>query len=82
MFESNVRTLLPIMCQKYTTRCARPPWKREPEDDVRATIDNRLEQHRIFLRIVFEVGALDDDGVARRGLEPVRSAALPLFDLG
>src|SRR2546421_462976 len=29
-FDSNVRNRLPRLCQKYRTRCGRPPMNREP----------------------------------------------------
>src|SRR5262245_40723652 len=35
------------------------------EDDIRVTIENRLEEGAIILRVVFEVGILDEDHLPR-----------------
>ena len=34
-------------------------------DDVGLALENRLQQERVFARVVFEIGVLDDDEVAR-----------------
>ena len=50
-------------------------------DHVGQAVDDRLDQLRVLLRIVFEVGVLDDDYVASRFGEPsAQRGALPLID--
>ena len=43
--------------------------KREPNDDVGDAVDDRLDEARDVLRVVLEVGVLDDDDVAGRERE-------------
>ena len=59
-----MRARLPTECQKYKTRCGAPPRKREPKHHVGLALNQRFEHQRIFCRIVFQVGVLNDDEVA------------------
>ena len=69
-FEHSVRNLLPMKCQKYSTRWVSPPTKREPKTTSARPSSDRLQQLRVFARVVLEVGVLDDDHVAVGGREP------------
>jgi hypothetical protein len=45
------------------------------ENDVGFSVQNWLEQARIFLGVVLEVGILNEDDFARGGAKPLRKAA-------
>ena len=52
------------------------------ENNVGFAIDDGFEEARVFLRVVFEVGVLDDDGVAGGGRDAAaQGGAFALVDL-
>ena len=66
--EISVRRRLPCWCQKFWTRCSALPDKARAEDDVRAARLDRPQQQRVLGRVVLEVGVLDDQDLAARGV--------------
>ncbi len=52
------------------------------EDDVGFAVDDGFEEARVFVGVVFEIGVLNDNGVARGGGDPgAKGGAFALVDL-
>ncbi len=69
-FESRVRNELPTECQKYRTRCGAAAHEARAENYIGFALHEGIEHVRIFGRIVFEIGVLNNDEVASCLLDP------------
>ena len=68
MFDKYVRNWLPMLCQKKSTRWLSPP-ETLAENHVGRPGEDWLQQLGIFGGVVFQIGVLDDDDIARRHVE-------------